>query len=110
MNEAEFAGEWVSAVSLYDVMEGEPTACQIAGQDIAIYLVDGSYFATSNICTHAYALLSDGLLEGCVVECPLHNGRFDIRTGRALTSPAEADLATFQTRVVESDLQVFIPG
>ncbi|QUS41953.1 non-heme iron oxygenase ferredoxin subunit [Tardiphaga alba] len=90
---------WLKAADLDDVVDGEPFACEIAGTKLALYSLDGCIFATSNICSHAYALLSDGLIEGDAIECPLHNARFDIRTGKALTSPAEKDIATYLTKV-----------
>ena len=56
---------------------------------------DGEIFATDNICTHAYAKLSDGWIERGEIECPLHAGRFDIRTGKATAPPCADDLKTY---------------
>jgi nitrite reductase/ring-hydroxylating ferredoxin subunit len=102
-------GDWHMAVAVKDVPEGEVVGCKVGPREIAVYRIAGAYYATSNICTHAEALLSDGMVEGCEIECPLHNGRFDIRTGEALTSPAEVDLETFRTRVVQDRVEVFVP-
>jgi naphthalene 1,2-dioxygenase system ferredoxin subunit len=99
-------GGWHVAVAVKDVYEGEPVACTIDGKEVAIYLVEGSYYATSNVCTHASAQLSDGLQEGCIIECPLHNARFDVITGKALTSPAEVDLDIFPIRVIDGHVYV----
>lgn len=104
------SGTWHVAVAVTDVAADAPAACSIGMHEIAVYLVDGTYYATSNICTHASALLTDGSMDGCEVECPLHNARFDVRTGEALSSPAEVDLETFQTRVAGSNVEVLIPG
>ena len=52
------------------------------GLNLALYHVGDAWFCTDNICTHAFALLTDGWLEGHVIECPLHGGQFDIRTGK----------------------------
>lgn len=103
-------GTWHVAVAVTDVAVDEPAACSIGQHEIAVYLVDGTYYATSNVCTHASALLTDGMMDGCEVECPLHNARFDVRTGEVLSSPAEVDLETFRTRVVGSNVEVLIPG
>ncbi|MGY3602836.1 MULTISPECIES: non-heme iron oxygenase ferredoxin subunit [unclassified Bradyrhizobium] len=103
-------GTWCVAVAVTDVAVDAPAACSVGQHEIAVYLVDGTYYATSNICTHASALLTDGLMEGCEIECPLHNARFDIRTGEALSSPAEVDLETFMTRVVGTNVEVLIPS
>src|SRR4051812_1217272 len=109
MTDETMAGKWQVAVALADLKPDEPAACSLGPHEIAIYLVDGAYYATSNICTHASALLTDGFMDGCEIECPLHNARFDVRTGTALTSPAEADLETFRTRVVGGHVEVLIP-
>jgi 3-phenylpropionate/trans-cinnamate dioxygenase ferredoxin subunit len=89
---------WHAVAKMGDLSGEEPFPCEVNGTKLALFLLDGEVYATSNVCTHAYALLSDGLVEGDTVECPLHNARFDIRTGKALTSPAEEALKTFETR------------
>jgi len=82
------------------------TEATVGDRQIAIYNVDGELYATDNVCTHAFALLSDGWLDGDVIECPLHGGRFEVRTGKALGYPVEVDLKTYQVRVVGEDVQV----
>ena len=105
----ETAGKWRVAVAVADVKVDEPAACSLGTHEIAVYLVDGAYYATSNICTHASALLTDGFMDGCEIECPLHNARFDVRTGKVLTSPAEVDLEIFRTRIVGDYVEILIP-
>ena len=102
-------GQWQFAVPVADVKVDQPASCSLGQHEIAVYLIDGSYYATSNICTHASALLTDGFMDGCEIECPLHNARFDVRTGRVLTSPAEVDIDTFKTRVVGDNIEVLLP-
>src|SRR3546814_13621536 len=58
----------------------------VAQAQLALYRSDGEFFVSDNVCTHAYALLSEGFLEDGCIECPLHQARFDIRTGRAMRS------------------------
>jgi nitrite reductase/ring-hydroxylating ferredoxin subunit len=67
--------------------------------EIAIYNLGGKFYATDDICTHAYASLADGYIEEGQVECPLHAARFDIVTGKALGMPATVDLRVFKVRV-----------
>ncbi|MBV8925960.1 MAG: non-heme iron oxygenase ferredoxin subunit [Bradyrhizobium sp.] len=105
---AETAG-WHTAAALSEVKEGEPLGVEIAGRSVALYRVADEYYATGNICTHAEALLSDGMLDGCEIECPLHMGRFDIRTGEALTSPVEIDIPVYPVRVAGERLEVCLP-
>jgi 3-phenylpropionate/trans-cinnamate dioxygenase ferredoxin subunit len=62
---------------------------------IAVFNVEGTLFAISNICTHAEGLLSEGTIEGEIVECPLHGATFDLRSGEALTPPAVESVRTY---------------
>jgi naphthalene 1,2-dioxygenase system ferredoxin subunit len=102
------AGEagWVRAAGRSDLNAGEVIGVEIGGRSIAIYDSDGALFATDNVCTHAYACLSDGWLDGGTIECPLHAARFDIRTGRVLDPPATEDLKTYPVRVVGDTIEV----
>ena len=68
-------------------------------QEIALYGVDGEVYATDNLCTHGNARLCDGFLMGHEIECPLHQGRFDVRDGRALCSPLRENLVTYPVRI-----------
>jgi naphthalene 1,2-dioxygenase ferredoxin component len=97
---------WVRAAARSDLAEGEVIGVELAGHSIALYDADGNLFATDNICTHAYACLSDGWLDGEVIECPLHAARFDIRSGKVLDPPATEDLKTYPVRIVDGEIQV----
>jgi naphthalene 1,2-dioxygenase ferredoxin component len=97
---------WVRAAGRADLSPGEVLGVEIAGRSIALYDVDGNIFATDNICTHAYARLSDGWLDGELIECPLHAARFDVRTGKVLDPPATEDLKTYPVRLVEDEIQI----
>ena len=103
-------GTWHAAASLSALKDDEPLGVEIAGHHVALYRVGSEFYATGNVCTHAEALLSDGMLDGCEIECPLHMGRFDIRTGEALTSPVEIDIPTYPVRVAGDMLEVCLPG
>ena len=76
--------------------------------DVALYNIDGDIFATHNICTHAHALLSDGWLGGDVIECPLHGGRFEAKTGNGLGAPITCDVKTLPVRIEGNAVQVNI--
>ena len=97
---------WVRAASRSELAEGEVIGVEIGGHSIALYDADGNLFATDNVCTHAYARLSDGWLDGELIECPLHAARFDIRTGKVLDPPATVDLRTYPVRVIDDEIQV----
>ena len=97
---------WVRAASRAELPPGEVLGVELAGRPIALYDVDGNVFATDNICTHAYARLSDGWLDGDLIECPLHAARFEVRTGKVLDPPATEDLKTYPVRIVDDEIQV----
>ena len=95
---SEAAGSWVRVAGRDDLKAGEVIGVEAEGRSIAVYDCDGELFATDNICTHAYACLSDGWLDGTTIECPLHAARFDVRTGQVLDPPATEDLKTYPVR------------
>jgi naphthalene 1,2-dioxygenase ferredoxin component len=90
---------WIDAAAQADVPEGDVIGVTVAGKDIALYQVEGEVFATDNICTHGHARLSDGFLEGREIECPLHQGRFDVCTGAALCAPLTEGIKTYAVRI-----------
>lgn len=98
--------EWVTVAVATELSAGSTCTASVHGRDIAIYNVDGQYYATDDVCTHAYARLSLGFLEGHEIECPLHFGRFDIRTGKGLCAPIETDLRTYKVRVEGDKIQI----
>lgn len=81
-------------------------AVSIGDKQIALYNVDGEIFATDNICSHAFAMLTDGWLDGNEIECPLHAGRFDVKTGKGLGPPIPCDIRSYRVRVAGDEIQV----
>ncbi|MPY71609.1 MAG: Rieske 2Fe-2S domain-containing protein [Alphaproteobacteria bacterium] len=90
--------------------EDEAIQVLVGRKEIAIYNLGGEYFATDDICSHAYASLADGYVENGQVECPLHGACFDIRTGKALTAPASIDIGTYEVKVEGDTIFVGVPG
>jgi nitrite reductase/ring-hydroxylating ferredoxin subunit len=104
------SGKWVTVALRSAVAEGEVTGVSAGEEQIALYNLGGTIFATSNICTHAFALLSDGWLDGEAIECPLHAGRFEVKTGKGLGPPIPCDIKTFPVRIEGDDVQVRVGG
>jgi p-cumate 2,3-dioxygenase ferredoxin component len=92
-----------------DVWEGAIRQAVLPdGRKLALYQVDGEYFATDDTCTHDSASLSeDGRIEGHIVECLWHNGSFDVRTGEACNMPCSVALNTWPVQIIEG--QVCLP-
>lgn len=78
------------------------------GRTFAIYRVGDSAYATDGLCTHEKVHLCDGLVMNAVIECPKHNGRFDIRTGNALGAPVCKNLVTYPTMVEDGMVRISI--
>lgn len=93
------ADNWIDAAARDDVQEGDVIGVNAGGKEIALYEVDGEVFATDNICTHGHARMSDGFLEGREIECPLHQGKFDVCSGKALCAPLTEDIKTYAVRI-----------
>jgi naphthalene 1,2-dioxygenase ferredoxin component len=91
--------QWTDAASFDDVFEDNVVAISVAGKEIALYGIEGGVYATDNLCTHGAARLSDGFLEGREIECPLHQGRFDVCTGKAMCAPLTQNIRFYPTRV-----------
>ena len=98
--------EFHSVAKTEEVTEDEPKAVSIGRMDIGIYKLDGEFYAIDNICTHAYASMVDGFQEGDEIECPLHEGRFNIKTGEALCAPVTDALKVFEVKVEGDDILV----
>src|SRR5262245_65458545 len=70
-----------------EIIEGTARGVEVGGRRLALYNIGGTFYATDDRCTHARASLSEGFIEGDVIECPLHGGRFHIPTGEPLAPP-----------------------
>lgn len=97
---------WIRVAASSELAEGEVIGIAVAGRDLAIYNLDGELFATDDICTHAYARLSDGWLDHNEIECPLHAGRFDVKTGAATSPPCIDPIKTYPVRREGEDIEV----
>ncbi len=97
---------WHYAIDADEVEEEDVMPAEIDGREIAIYRVEGRFYASTDRCTHGDARLSEGLVIDDVIECPLHQGRFCVRDGRALSPPVHESLATYRTKV--EDGKVFV--
>ena len=98
---------WVKACATDDIDEEDVIRFDHAGQTYALYrLEDDRFFATDGLCTHEKVHLADGLVMGQIIECPKHNGRFDIPSGQAKGAPVCVNLRTFPVKV--EDGRVFI--
>jgi 3-phenylpropionate/trans-cinnamate dioxygenase ferredoxin subunit len=100
-------GEWIAACAAGDIDPEDVIPVEHDGRDYAIYRsADDVFYATDGHCTHERTLLCDGLVEGRVIECPMHNGRFDYTSGQALGPPVLTDLRTYPVKVVDGTVYI----
>jgi len=90
--------KWVEVARESEFEDTDRKQVVLDGRDVLILKIEGEFFALHNVCTHAFALMIGGMVEGHEIECPLHGARFDVRTGMNLTPPAVRPLAVFETR------------
>src|SRR5262249_23899409 len=79
---------------------------EVDGTPVALYQIGDAIYAADGRCTHASGLLADGWVEDDTIECPLHQARFDIRTGKALCEPATEDLRTYAVKIEGTDILI----
>ena len=82
-----------------ELLPGQMTWVAVDRERVLLVNVDGTFYALSDVCGHQRAVLSKGRLEGCVVECPLHFARYDVRTGALLSGPVAEDVPVYEVRV-----------
>ena len=97
---------FVKVAKADEVPVGGGRLVQVAGKRIALFQVEGKYYAIDNTCTHVGGPLSEGDVEGTVVECPWHGSRFSLETGKVLRAPAGADVACYPVRREGDDIEI----
>jgi naphthalene 1,2-dioxygenase ferredoxin component len=97
---------WVDVIALADLEPGDVTPVTLGGRRLAVYDGRDGVRVTAGLCTHGGADLADGYFDGHVIECPLHQGCFDIRDGRPLGAPVTRPLKVYEARVEGGMVQV----
>ena len=98
--------QWVRVAETSEIEPESGICVDIDGVPVAIWNIEGQFYATQDTCTHEEASLVEGDVWGEVVECPLHGAQFDVRTGEVLSLPAIFPLATYPVKV--EDGQVYV--
>lgn len=100
------AMQWIDVASESELAPGEYEVLELDEVLIAVFNLDGAYYAIEDVCTHDDEELTGGPVDGDQIICPRHGARFCIRTGKALTAPAYEPVSTFATRVENGMIQV----
>lgn len=101
-------GNWINVCALEDIDDEDVLRFDHAGRSYAVYRVGDNTYATDGLCTHEKVHLCDGLVMNHVIECPKHNGRFDIRNGQALGAPVCTNLNTYPTKIEGGQIHISI--
>jgi 3-phenylpropionate/trans-cinnamate dioxygenase ferredoxin subunit len=98
--------EWIDVAAENELAPGTWHTIDVEGTDVAVFNLDGAYYAIEDVCTHDGGVLTGGEVDGDVIVCPRHGARFSIRTGEVLAPPAYEDVPTFPVRVEAGIVQV----
>src|SRR5437762_5881992 len=99
--------EFVKVAGAGDVAPGSGVVAEVKGQSVAVFNVDGTYYAIDNTCVHRGGPLGEGELEGDIVTCPWHAWQYNVRTGVSTTN-SSASVKTYQVKVEGSDVKVLL--
>ncbi|HXF89182.1 MAG TPA: non-heme iron oxygenase ferredoxin subunit [Xanthobacteraceae bacterium] len=89
-----------------DVAAGSALKVEAAGLTVAVFNLDGEFYVTDDNCTHGPGSLSEGFIDGDVVECNFHNGQFNIKTGEVVAPPCMIPIKTYRTIVQDGKVYI----
>ncbi len=98
--------DWVNVARREELPPGSVRVVDVDGAMIAVFNLEGEYYAIEDLCTHDGGELASGTLEGEEIVCPRHGARFNVKTGEVTAPPAYEPVATFPVRVHEGTVQV----
>ncbi len=97
---------WTDLIAMADLEPAWVTRVTLSGRMIAVYDTPTGIHASAALCNHGGADLCDGYFDGHVIECPLHQGAFDVRDGRAVAAPATRKMMVYETRIEAGKVQI----
>ncbi len=100
--------EAVRVASRQELPPGGKKLVEVDGRAVALFNVDGVFYAIDDVCTHDGGPLAEGNLQGCEIECPRHGARFDVRTGQPLCMPAIEPVATHRITLRGDDIFIVV--
>jgi naphthalene 1,2-dioxygenase ferredoxin component len=102
--------KFVAATGVANVPEGDVIGVDVEGRKVALFKLDGTIYALEGFCTHGHAELAGGYVEGDRIQCPMHGGMFDIRTGKAAGDPCTVDLQAFPVKIEGDQVLIGLPA
>ncbi|WP_031362563.1 non-heme iron oxygenase ferredoxin subunit [Caballeronia sordidicola] len=98
--------QWHSVGLAHELAEDAPIEFRADGLNVGVFKLGEDLYAIENVCPHAYALLTQGFIDGDTVECPLHEAVFHIPTGKCLKEPGGRDLKMYAVRLAGEEIQI----
>jgi len=98
--------DWIDVCAASALADNENVIVDVDGTEVAIFKIDGQFFAIEDVCTHDGAEIASGELDGDEIICPRHGARFCVKTGAVKCAPAYEAVETFPVRVEEGQLQI----
>ena len=103
-------GAWHRVCAADEIDDEDVVRFDLGARTFAVYNTPAGFFASDGFCTHEETHLADGLVIGTVIECPMHQGRFDIPSGKAKSPPACEDLRCYPVKLEGGTLYIEVPG
>ena len=100
--------EFLKAAATQDILAGQRKKVNVGGKLIALFNIDGNYYAIDDTCTHQGGPLSEGGVSGSTVTCPWHGSKFDVKTGEVVRGPAAVGVFRYNVRVIGNDIEIEI--
>lgn len=98
--------EWYDIAPVNTFLDGTYRQVEVNGVDVAVFNLDGEFYAIQDLCTHDDGELAGGEVEGEEIVCPRHGARFSIKTGEVLAPPAYEAVDTYRVRIEDGMVQV----
>ncbi len=100
------SAEFVNIATIDELKPGERMVVELGRHWVALFNVEGTFYAIDDVCTHDDGPLADGELDGCIITCPRHGATFDIRNGKVLSPPALVDVQSYEVQIQGENIQV----
>ncbi|WP_108485463.1 non-heme iron oxygenase ferredoxin subunit [Oceaniglobus ichthyenteri] len=104
------ADDWTDLIGVADLTTGWVTRVDLGARPLAVYHTPTGIYVSLALCNHGGADLCDGYMDGHLIECPLHQGAFDVRTGAPIGAPATRAMKTFPVRIENGRVQIRLKG
>ncbi len=98
--------DWIDICTENGLSEGENIIIDVDGTDVAVFKLDGKFYAIEDVCSHDGAEIASGLLDGDEIVCPRHGARFCIKTGEVKCAPAYENIDTFPVQIENGRVKI----